>query len=139
MTLLFGGFDTDSLDTEEAPQLHQASVQEDVDLSFAPALAPQAEEVKAICSHVVKSVQRYEAEHALRTRRRRATDQALFERIINALTCNLLKQHLLQPIVALPVHDALIVPLSAEQAAKEIMRATFYEWAGVECLVSSLC
>ena len=40
------------------------------------------------------------------------------------------------PVVALPVHDAVIVPISAEQVATETMRTVFMERTGIDVLVA---
>ena len=43
------------------------------------------------------------------------------------------------PVAALPVHDAVIVPASTEQVAKETMRSVFMERTGIDVLVACSC
>lgn len=40
------------------------------------------------------------------------------------------------PVTALPVHDAVIIPESAEQVAKETMRSVFMERMGIDILMA---
>jgi hypothetical protein len=80
------------------------------DPRFCPFRVPRGENAKAVLAEVLKQLDEYERQRGLRRRRRRAEDQATYERLVGAIVCDLLYRYLMgeRATIAVSLSNAVL-------------------------------